>query len=63
MNPRIRPVTALRRQAIDTFLRSRKIPRGAHRDDLRQLAYALFRLHLRASGCQGSKGFFSILIR
>jgi hypothetical protein len=35
----------LRDQAADTFLRSRKLPVGPHRDDLRQLAFALRKLH------------------
>ena len=37
--------TRLRRQAADTYLRARKMPPGSHRDDLRQLAVGLFRLH------------------
>jgi hypothetical protein len=37
----------LRRQAIDTFQRSRKLPPGQFRDDLRQLAFALWKLHNR----------------
>lgn len=35
----------LRRQAAMTYLRARKMPRGSYRDDLRQLALGLFRLH------------------
>jgi hypothetical protein len=35
----------LRRQAADTFLRARKLPVGRHRNDLRQLAFGLLRLH------------------
>jgi hypothetical protein len=30
---------------MNTFVRARNLPPGPHRDDLRQLAYALFRLH------------------
>ena len=37
----------IRRQAIDTFRRARKLPPGPHRDDLRQLAFGLLRLHKR----------------
>src|ERR1700710_438457 len=37
----------LRRQAIDTFRRSRKMPPGRFRDDLRQLAFALWNLYNR----------------
>jgi hypothetical protein len=37
----------LRRQAADTFLRARKLPSGRYRDDLRQLAFALLKLHHR----------------
>jgi hypothetical protein len=35
----------LRNQAANTFLRARKLPFGPHRNDLRQLAFALQRLH------------------
>jgi hypothetical protein len=35
----------LRRQAADTLLRARKLPPGPYRNDLRQLAYGLLRLH------------------
>jgi hypothetical protein len=30
---------------MKTHLRARKLPPGSHRDDLRQLAYALLKLH------------------
>jgi hypothetical protein len=35
----------LREQATDTYLRARKLPPGPHRNDLRQLAFGLLRLH------------------
>jgi hypothetical protein len=35
----------VRRQAVDTFRRARKLPPGSHRNDLRQLAFGLLRLH------------------
>jgi hypothetical protein len=35
----------LRRQAADTLLRARKLPPGPYRNDPRQLAYGLLRLH------------------
>ncbi len=40
------PVAAspLRRQAVDTFRRARKLPPGSYRNDLRQLAFGLLRL-------------------
>jgi hypothetical protein len=37
----------LRRQVVNTFLRARKVPPGRYRDDLRQLAFALLKLHRR----------------
>jgi hypothetical protein len=39
------PPSPLRRQATDTFLRARKLPSGPLRNDLRQLAFELLRLH------------------
>jgi len=44
----------LRRQAVETFRRARKLPPGPHRNDLRQLAFALLhlqKLKLAASSC------------
>jgi hypothetical protein len=39
------PESPLRRQAADTLRRARKMPKGPHRDDLRQLARGLLLLH------------------
>jgi hypothetical protein len=41
----LRPESSVRRQAVDIFLRSRKLRPGPRREDLRQLAYGLLRLH------------------
>jgi hypothetical protein len=41
-------VSPLRRQSVDTFRRARKLPPGQYREDLRQLALALLKLHKRA---------------
>ena len=35
----------IRRQAITTFCRAKKLRPGPHRNDLRQLAFGLLRLH------------------
>jgi hypothetical protein len=35
----------LRKQAADTLRRARKMPKGPHRNDLRQLARGLLMLH------------------
>ncbi|WP_369723828.1 hypothetical protein AB8Z38_07255 [Bradyrhizobium sp. LLZ17] len=41
----VAPSLPLRKQAAMTFLRARKLPPGSYRDDLRQLAFGLFRMH------------------
>ncbi|MGY0574077.1 hypothetical protein ACTGJ9_025860 [Bradyrhizobium sp. RDM12] len=41
----VAPSLPLRKQAATTFLRARKLPPGSYRDDLRQLAFGLFRMH------------------
>jgi hypothetical protein len=42
----------LRRQAAETFLRSRKLPPGPLRSDLRQLAFSLLKLHKMGIGAK-----------
>lgn len=38
---------SIRKQAAETLLRARKVPRGPYRNDLRQLGTELLRLHKR----------------
>jgi hypothetical protein len=40
-----RELSAVEQQAADALRRARKLPVGAHRNDLRQLAVGLLRLH------------------
>ena len=46
----------LRAQAINTYCRAQRLPLGKHRNDLRQLAFALWHLHK-----QGMKANVEIL--
>jgi hypothetical protein len=45
--PDMMAASPIRRQAVDTFRRARRLPPGSHRDDLRQLAFGLLKLHKR----------------
>jgi hypothetical protein len=43
-------MSPLKRQAVDALRRARKLPVGPHRNDLRQLAIGLRRLHSEGVG-------------
>jgi|tagenome__1003787_1003787.scaffolds.fasta_scaffold20881719_3 hypothetical protein len=42
---KLRPESSVRRQAIEVFRRAQKLPPGPYRNDLRQLAFGLLKLH------------------
>ena len=48
-----RKLSALERQAADALRRARRLPVGANRNDLRQLAVGLLWLHRNGIACVG----------